>query len=488
MSLKMETLAEADQNRMERDIEEVAKTKGLQRRLFKAFGNETDMGKVVDYANALRIDGKNMTADDLRFADAERLSEQKIDTSEAARMYLEGRIAVHLNFGGAATRMGLGSMYAIKVKELAKCAIGETSELTEEQQKEVRKALKGKFAGKGALDEYRESVRKAFGDLDDKCPDPGMGPRQAMALRALLERIAFDNGKDPEEMIAQFVVIFHVNDGIVDSVVDDLRRKRFYGFRSENVYILADRLFKGYGPGPEPGRFLLDEDSLELPPGHGYALEQLARTGQVRAAAQDGALSVVENESLLDILVSRGVEVVRSQRINDLTMWTEDVVSLKRLAYFLRKMNESGAVVGVELVNNPHGQKGGSFVQIRNTERKFLAETICLKSPGLRELVERAGKRYAPYNAFRNYYWVGGLKNALERARLPRYLRCKGARLYTETVTGDVTQIVGDKTAGFVLNDSESIHDFKEPGNLEEALRFIGIWEKMMPAKPGAAA
>jgi hypothetical protein len=148
-------------------------------------------------------------------------------------------------------------------------------------------------------------------------------------------------------------------------------------------------------------------------------------------------------------------------------------LGIRRLSYFIHKAEKESVQIGIELVDNPKGQKGGSFVRLKGKEQSFLAETISLKAPHIKGFLERVAKERLPYNAFRNFYTVDGLKDLLSSHKLPRYLRCKEKRFYLELVSGDITQFPGAKTAAFRIDEKETIHDFKEFRNLPEALRFL---------------
>jgi|GEM_PF-5564803 len=476
--------SDVEQQHVIQDVETLMT--GEQEKLSAAVSrSDTDaITKIVNEINALKIDGELMTADNLEAAPVDDLSRKNIDPREAAEMYLEGRFVPHFNYGGAATRLGLGSMYDVKITEVAKFLIGEPSTLTEKQKIKVTGELDKLFSTPEKLQEYKDRVRQAYQKLDPAVEDPGMGPRQIIAYRIFLEKLAQESGRTAEDVLSKAVIVVHFNDMIFESASQDLFDNDFYGFKRENVYILTDRVFRGSSL--DADGLTLDVGSVTLPPGHGYALEQFNKKGHVYQIDDQGNLTATSGKTLLNVLSDRGAQVIRTQRINDLTMWTEAVGSVERLAYFLEEAKVNAATVGIELVGNPTGQKGGSFVRRKgDTQGGFLVEGLALQTPDLKQVLARAGETRAPYNAFRNYYTVNGLEDLLNKVKLPRYLRYANDRFYTEMVTGDVTQLAKKETVAFVLDQEELIHDIKNLMNIEESLGYAKKWEDMVKASSG---
>ncbi|HRZ39784.1 MAG TPA: hypothetical protein P5246_02135, partial [Candidatus Omnitrophota bacterium] len=427
---------------------------------FKALREKQDeeLERVVNEVNALRINGEVVKSEDLEAGQVDVVSEYKAVEArlpEARNAYLEGKITPHFNFGGAATRLGLGSMYSIEIKDVVAALLGRPNKLTEKQRASLQKKLvetftneKTKVFDEAGMKKYLEDLAQKYDqELKLAESDQGMGPRQIIAYRQFLEKLAQEQGKDINDVIAKTKIVVHFNDMIFEEAAKDLFANDFYGFNRENVYILTDRVFKGFSP-DEQGEMHFNGNSQQLPPGHGYALEQFKVQGQVYTMDAQGVFVKVE-QNLLDVLESRGVDVIRTQRVNDLTMWTEDVGSVHRLAYFMDQMDK-GVAIGIELVGNPKGQKGGSYLHHKPTGKTFLAETLALKTSDLQQVLDRSGKEKWPYNAFRNWYSIKGLKEVVAEVNLPRYLRVKGDSLYTEMVTGDVTQLAAaGKVAAF---------------------------------------
>ncbi len=477
--MKIESLAKDPNEEINRraDLQALV-DQGKAFNLVEAIKSEADRDKAVNAINGLKIDGQSMKAGDFETAPVDIIKEQAEENGDFSEYALQpiadGKTAVHFNFGGAASRLGLGGMYFVKVKELAKVMLGiESSYYGKKKAREIKEKVTEYFEknhGKDGFSKFRfmsdlEAAYKKLGEAEEF----GMGPAQIISYRLALKNFATDHNLNEEDVIDKNRIIIHVNDEIMQDVANDLYRNNFYGFKAKNVYLLSDTVFHGYKLDADYN-LEFDPKSNVLPPGHGYALEQFSRKNQV-FIFQGDTLKQVE-DPLLKILKEEKVDIIRTQRVNDVSLWTEDVLSPARLGYFIA----NGAQVGIELVDNPTGQKGGSFVRIIGTARDFLVETLALKTPDLEALVEKSGKENLPYNAFRNIYTIEGLEKILVN-KLPRYLKIDKGEVYTETVTGDVTQLKDAGAVAFRITKEEAIHDFKEFKNLPEALEFLGKWQ-----------
>lgn len=395
--------------------------------------DQQNIERIIDDINALKLDGEPIIASRLQPANVDHICPSKLTASArkaAEALVLKGAFAVHFNFGGAATRLKQGPMYALKIGDIA--------------------------------EQFGRQAQPASSH------DLAMGPRQLKMYAHAIWQL----NKRPTGGIArclQYIpIVIHVNQEIAEDVADDLVENDFYDFNPANVFLLADPVFPGYSL--NKSGITLNDLSKHFPPGHGYALEQLARKGQVHKI-RDGKLQQ-QDDSLLQILGAKGVEVIRTHRINDLTLWTEEVLSIERLAYFLDRVQQQHVEVGIEMADNPGGQKGGNFVQIIGTDRGFLVETIATKTSSLSGILRKAFADELPYNSFRNFYSVAGLRRILREHALPRYLRYREGHLYTEMITGDITQLPNASTVAFRFGDKPIIHDFKEEEDIDDALEY----------------
>jgi phosphomannomutase len=294
----------------------------------------------------------------------------------------------------------------------------------------------------------------------------GMGPRQIVAYRLALEELARQNGASVQDVLARQKMIVNVNADIEQIVLDDFIKNNFYGFRPENVYFITQPTFHGFKF--QNGSLEFDAQSPTVPYGHGHNFMQLGEKGQAFILGTDGSRHYL-NDSILSQF-SDSV-LIGSHRINDLTKLSKDsVISVDKLAFAISKI-EHGFDVVAELVDNPNKQKGGNALKNTRTRKSFLIEASNVKgNPGLVSLLDEAGKIGAPYNAFRLVYGVGKLKKILAEP-LPFNLRFKDGYFYLEAVTGDMTQM--PQTNAAFMSSGEQIHDFKEPKNMDDALKYL---------------
>ncbi len=456
---------------------------------------EKPLAALINEVNALRVNGELVNIADLVAEPGEVLSEldEKRLASrreEAAQKYLDGQIVPDFIFAGAATRLGLGSMYSVDIKQVVLEAIGRESNLTPERKASLRKNIDAAFTKDDVLDAqardaFLDALRKEFDEAGLSDSQYGMGPRQLIAYRKFLENLARDKGHKVKAVLDQAPIVIRINDSsLLPEVLEDLDRNDFYGFNRKNVYFVSVPVVSGFDLS-EWKNLHMNRGSDQLPPGHGYILRQMNQPGTVFQLDAQGARQNLEG-GLLSILEARGAEVLRAQRINDVSLWTEDVGSIDRIAYFLEQMDK-GVGVAIELVRNLKGQKGGSFFRDTKTGKRFLGETISMSTPSWVKYTTEIGKQQTPYNAFRNIYGIRALKQTLEGLSLPYYLRAKDGRLYVELVTGDITGLMeGNQVVPFRIRLDEDICDFKTVTDLIEAVQFVAKWEKFVGDAPGA--
>jgi len=383
---------------------------------------------------------------------------------KARELLASGACVPHFLFSGAATRLGLGSVYFLDVSQLGLSLLGKTCALTEKQRATVRKNLQE------MPEPGQKALLEAVSRWEKKNKEPrclGLGPRQLLEYRSLLPK-----GAHPQ-------AVMHLPEAEADEVLEDLLENKFYGFPRDGIYFLIQPachgyVFRGRGIGQDPA-------SPALPAGHGYTLMQLFQDGVAFQVDGRGKRLPLEG-SVYDALAAKGAQVMVSHRVNDLTQITPVVADPNRLSAALALMEDprdpaKGSNVVVELVANPENQKGGFWKLDKSTGRKALAETLNLKTPELDAFVSRL--REPPYNAFRNVYKFAALGRIVREEGLTPFLRFRGGRMYPETVTGEATELEGMRPEAFRA-EGELIHDFKELKNLPEALDFVSAQDRRL--------
>ncbi len=385
----------------------------------------------INSLNAFRkVPIKNLQPAKIPFLD-DFLEQQDVNVyrEKAKNYFLMGKYIPHFLFAGAATRLNRGPMYPLDIWDILQ--------------------------------------EKGMTQGGDTLLPIGMGPRQLIAYRLALEKLAKESGEDIHEVLARQKMIFAINEDVAADILQDFLANDFYGFNPENIYFIVQPTLPGY---EFKGRELrVKEKGKELPYGHGYNAMQFNQPGQAFHLTRDGRQEFL-TDSVLDELEPDAL--IASHRINDLIRFSsEKVIDVDKLAYTLYAMDQGYNYVE-ELVSNPGRQKGGNAFQDKTTGKVFLLETSNTKgSPGLTRKIEESAKKGAPYNSFRAIRSVSAQKEILQRA-LPYNLRFKNGNLYLEAVTGDMTQMTATN-AFFFTKKGEVIHDFKAEKNLEEARKFL---------------
>lgn len=328
-------------------------------------------------------------------------------------MLVQGGYVPQFIFAGKATRLNKGAMFPLNLWEIA-----------QEQ---------------GKVESGQESP---YGF--------GMGPRQIIAYRMFLERIAAETGESVSDMLARQQLVININDEVESEAIDDLVTNNFYGFNPENIFFINQPEFKGYRLAN--GQLVLDPNSAPLVYGHGDNAKQLNARGEAYRIDAQGRKTYLE-ASVLELISGK---MLASHRINDMTkLSSETVVDLDKLVLAVHLHNQGHAITA-DLVSNPLKSKGGTATNIG------LLETLAAKgSPELMGFINQLGDQGAPYNAFRLTYDVDSLRELLEQNDLPYYLRFKDGFFYLEAVTGDLTQFE-DANTRFIQREGDLIQDFKE--------------------------
>jgi len=143
-------------------------------------------------------------------------------------------------------------------------------------------------------------------------------------------------------------------------------------------------------------------------------------------------------------------------------------------------LDQAGAHLTVELVENPKGQKGGIALWAPGTPAGccFLLEGINARSPALQRRLEELNRKAKarglgglPYNAFRLRYRLESLPRLLAHG-LPLTLRLRSGRLFPEIVTGDLTRVPGACVVA-IQRRGQVIHDFKAPQDVCDGAALI---------------
>ncbi|HXV18851.1 MAG TPA: hypothetical protein VD883_02105, partial [Candidatus Omnitrophota bacterium] len=430
---------------------------------------DTKINAIIDEINLIRL-SPGHKVEDIDIAppsyyvdDFVRSGDYPRYRESAERMLLNGHYVPQFIFAGAATRLleDLEKLFGKKLdpKSFRMYGLDLWSVLREAQK-------------------YDASLRTI--QIPAETPALGMGPRQILAYRLLLEKLAAKYQMDVQKVLLAQRPVFNINEEIAEEVIEDFVGNKFYGMDPQKVIFIITPVFKGFNYAD--GKVTEDPQSPKLPYGHGYSTTQLAYA-EAFTLTKDGeprSLPV----SALDILIENDPEndhVLGTHRINDATKFvTDEVVSLDRLALSLYLIREKKHGITIDLVGNPTHQKGGNNVRLKGESRSFLIETSNAKGSAYlidpdpkraQGLLDQAARQEAPYNAFRLTSTPRIYKDLIKRGI--RYnVRWRSGNFYLESVTGDLTQLETSNSVA-IQKKGDLIHDFKQISNYKDTVEFL---------------
>ena len=452
---------------------------------------DKEIQKIVDKINASDfVDAKEgeYTAlpDEL---DPEALYQKFMDSEDhgiyvqrVEDLLLKGEISFHLMFGGAATRLGVGSMFGLDLIDVADRVLktsdssgtGNTNDrmLTlifkaiREMVLRKRKIETEKTQEKVAeeLTKLRMAVKHAKNLLSEETHKLTLAQRQLWQYRYLLEKIGKLKGYSQDQIqttIFNLPMVLYIDENNWEEVKNDFVENNFYGLNPEKIYFIRQPYYPLY-------QYKTGKLSLYYQKGWAFQLDW------------SGVEKLVD-ESVAAILGNQGVDMAVYHRLNDLTMMTGGAIDLDWLAFVLYQLEHGHHFVG-ELVSNPENQKGGNAIFNTKTGKPMLIETVNSNgSKALNKLVTELSESGAPYNKFTLGMSMKGIWPILEGdsfspPALRANVRYKDGHFTVDIITGDISQDPRSNPLFFFRN--EAIHDFKDFDQLAEALLFVNEQEK----------
>lgn len=385
---------------------------------------------------------------------------KRINMKDVNESILEGRCVPQFVFAGKATRLGMGALFGLSIQDI--------------------------------IDTYCQSHPVAR-DLELKIKDQSclrydltLGQRICLQYRYCLERLATSCGYSVSECLMNQLIIIHVGEEDFKGFSRVFKEADFFGFHPENVIFVVQKNYPAFTY--RNNTLCALEDLPRYPYGHGQTLSQLLLPNTGIRFGESGFETY--KESIYSILRKKNARMFMARRINDLTCMDNACLDTSRIGFGLEKMRQGHHVI-VELVSNPEGQKGGAWLKWKDGKRhhEFLLETINAGTPTLRSALSDLQDDYfvrhgsgAPYNKFSQMYSLESL-DFLNRSGLHQNLRLRNEGYTLESTSGDITWIDGVNAAGFMVveNGKDSvIHDFKDIGNIGEAIR-IALQQESQP-------
>ncbi|MBI2119162.1 MAG: hypothetical protein HYT97_06000 [Elusimicrobia bacterium] len=432
-----------------------------------------------------------------KFIDSE---DHAIYVQKVEDLLLRGEISFHLMFGGAATRLGVGSMFGLDLIDVADGVLktsdssgtGNTNdrnltlilkairEMVLRKKKSETEKTQEKVAEK--LTELRMAVQHAKNSLPEETQKLTLAQRQLWQYRYLLEKIGKLKGYSQDQIqtiIFNLPMVLYIDENHWEEVKNDFIQNNFYGLNPEKIYFIRQPYYPLYQY--KTGKLEQYPGEEELPFGHGSAtLSLYYQKGWAFQLNWSGEEKLVD-ESVSTILGNQGVDMAVYHRLNDLTMINGGAIDLHWLAFVLYQLEHGHHFVG-ELVTNSDKQKGGNAIFNTNTGKPMLIETVNSNgSKELNKLVTELSESGAPYNKFTlgmsmKEIWPILEGDSFSPPALRANVRYKDGHFTVDIITGDISQDPRSNPLFFFRN--EAIHDFKDLDQLAEALAFVNQQER----------
>ncbi|MCR4337683.1 MAG: hypothetical protein NUV91_07765 [Candidatus Omnitrophica bacterium] len=305
-----------------------------------------------------------------------------------------------------------------------------------------------------------------------------MGQRQLVMYRGYLESLARARGQKPEAVISRQKLIIAVNDNNADEILGDIYSHNFFGFNPKNVWFVSQWVFGGYRLLGN-GNFSLDTNSPRHPIGNTDPLYLLTRPHMAFRLQSSGRRQYERTYfegSLQQYLMSQGVDMVGTHRVNDLTRFLIDEIAPARKLAYAMKMMRSGYNTIVEMVANYSGQpqKGAYLFSDEGHIHLIEGRKIAGNPELLKKVDAGVAEGRGSYSTFRNFYKLNQI-SSIVHAGQGWDLRFEDGRFYVEGTAGDMTQNSASYTAAF--RTVGRIRDFKAVSavQLADAARVLPV-------------
>lgn len=402
---------------------------------------QEELKKLLNQINSFKGKIDNLELGEINILDEFKNSEfYQLYREKVAKLVLNGGYVAEMFFAGAATRL-----YKSIEERLGK--------------DKAQKLAKAMYF----IDAWQLAKELGYQLPADAIKGLGIGPRQLLQLNLSLRKIAEEFGYNPDEVIARQKIVLHINLDIAEEVEKDLAEHNYYGFSPQNFYILLQPSLSGFAF-DEKGKLFLEPSSKRFPYGHGYATEQL--------------------RGVLDELILNGAKLMGTYRISDLQRLTFMSLDVNRLALALFLMEDKGANIVAELLDDPKDRRNGIFLRDKNSGAQFLLEGLHLRTEAIQQRLDQIyirarqkGFSGIPYGAFRMVYKIDRLPEILKND-LWDTIRIRDKNyIYLELVTGDITLLPGAKTEAFIAKDKNSkflvAKSFRSLAELPQVLKIL---------------
>ncbi len=275
-----------------------------------------------------------------------------VDTTAAKKAILDGKIIFEHAFAGEATRLGLGTKYLIRPK-----------------------------------------------DIDASVLDYSLGERHMMQLAYEIKKLAKEKSLDASEILSKQVNIVILNEKTYQDIIDNFIANDFFGFLPKNTLFMVQFSFNGMSI--KDGELVYDKLGDKRLHNHGQMVMQ---------KAHDNSLFYIDDNKKV-YLSSLEFEDILTRHLNLMSFPIEDVglltefLDLKSIAKSL-ELAKDGYEMVMEIVgqNKDNPQKGGAAFYDPLLKRNVMIESnrlLGLRNEEIKHLNKNVNHYPNPVKSFR---------------------------------------------------------------------------------------
>jgi hypothetical protein len=361
----------------------------------------------------------------------------------AKNCVLEGRFFAEHAAAGEATRLGLGTKYLIDIAE--SLGTKEIAKLISEE--------KGIFVSE-------EDVLKEAGCNPEDLQAISIGTRHMLQYSFDISRLAKENGKNPDEVLAKQKMLVILNETSAEKIIEEFLKCSFFGFEKDNVYFMVQNSYHGI---KKVGKnFIYDKKSPKRLHNHGQMIMQETMDNEIFIINDFGKRRYLKSEEFGEMLSKMDDKL--SYNIEDLGFLL-DAIDYKSLAVALL-MSDKGYRMVMEIVaNNPYApQKGGMAAFDSKLGRNVMIETFQLKS------IKNADIKFLNRN-FNHYPKPFDSWKLIKKKGLQMPITTKNGFLYFQPVQGDINFLV--KTQFVQRKVLKPIQSWKSPATTPLTMKYL---------------
>jgi hypothetical protein len=393
------------------------------------------------------------------------LDEEKINTTEAEQVVLNGEFFWEHAAAGEATRLGLGTKYLLdlskftieKIIELRKAEIEKDFKDAPEKKKELLKELN-----------YHALLTQMGCKPSDLLP-LNLGTRHMLQMVFDIKKLAKKHALDFHEVMKKQKTLIVLNEEAADEIINSWVTSRFFGFDCKNVFFMVQKSFHGIEL--KKGNLFYDKshEKHKRLHNHGQMVMQKTQDKAIFTISQKGEKRYLNSKEFEKVLIT--AKDLLSYNVEDIDYLT-GAVDWHSLALALDLGKKGYGMVMEVVAQNPHKpQVGGACFWDAKLERVVMIELNQLKgmTPGDIQHLNKNFNHYPnPVVSFRavkagKMHLHSDVKKSVDAEGNEKYY------IYFCTPQGDINFHV--KTAYVMRKNLKPISNWKSPATTPPAIK-----------------